>query len=54
MRAMLFSFSALSLLVLRNDADHPNHAATLDDLAFVADLLNRRPDFHVVLSRIPI
>jgi hypothetical protein len=36
----------LPLLVLGIGADHPNDAFAVDDLAFVAHLLNRRPDFH--------
>src|SRR5215471_8247705 len=36
----------LSLLVLRVLADHPHDALPPDDLALVADLLHRRPDFH--------
>src|SRR5580704_11586834 len=41
-RAML----ALPLLVFRIHADHAHHAFAVDDLAFVAHLFYRRPDFH--------
>jgi hypothetical protein len=40
-----FSLS-LSLLMLRIDANHPDHALAMDDLAFVAHLFYRCPDFH--------
>jgi hypothetical protein len=37
---------SLPLFVLRVDANYPNHAAAMDHLAFVANLLYRRPYFH--------
>src|SRR5277367_3581008 len=36
----------LPLLVLLIRTDHPHDAAAADDLAFVANLLDRCPDFH--------
>src|ERR1700730_1313418 len=38
--------SPLPLLVLLVRTDHPHDAATANDLALVADLLDRCPDFH--------
>jgi hypothetical protein len=43
----LITKSALPLLVPRiRRADHVDHPATADDLAVLADLLNRRSNFH--------
>jgi hypothetical protein len=39
----------LPLFMLRVGADHPHHAAAVNDLAVVAHLLNRCPDFHYLL-----
>jgi len=36
----------LPLFVLLIRADHPHHAAAPDDLALVANPLDRRSDFH--------
>jgi hypothetical protein len=36
----------LPLLVLLVGTDHPHDAATADNLALVANLLDRCPDFH--------
>jgi hypothetical protein len=36
----------LALLVFRVDANDPNHAAAVDDLAFVTNLFYRCPYFH--------
>jgi hypothetical protein len=38
---------SLPLLVFRVGADDPNHAAAMDDLAFVANLFYRCSYFHV-------
>ena len=38
--------SALPLLVLRNDANDADNAIALDDLAFIANALHARTDFH--------
>jgi hypothetical protein len=38
--------SALALFVLGVLADHHDAAFALDDLAFFADFLHRRSDFH--------
>ena len=40
---------ALALLVLCVFADHPDHPAAGDDLAFHANLLDRCTDFHLLL-----
>src|SRR5664279_716574 len=40
----------LPLLVLLIRADHPNDAFPADDLALVANLTNRCPDFHAATS----
>jgi hypothetical protein len=39
--------SALPLFVARIGANHPDHALALDDLAILAELLNRRANFHI-------
>lgn len=44
--------SALSLLMTRVLADDEQNAATLHELAFIADLLNAGTDFHDLLSRL--
>src|SRR5713226_8064373 len=44
-------FLSLALLVLGVDADHAHNAAPVDHLALVANLLDRRPNFH---SRAPV
>lgn len=41
---------SLSLLVLGVFADDAKHALTLDELALVADRLDRRPDLHFLPS----
>src|SRR4029077_19916104 len=41
---------ALALLVLRVGANHPDHAAPVDHLAFVTNLFYRCPYFHVRCS----
>jgi hypothetical protein len=38
--------SSLTLLVLRIDANYPNHATAVDDFAFVTNLFHARPYFH--------
>jgi hypothetical protein len=40
---------SLALLVLRVDANHAHHAAPVDDLALVANLFYRCPNFHFLL-----
>jgi hypothetical protein len=42
---MLFSLT-LALTVFRVLANHPDHAAPMNDLALHADFLDRCPDFH--------
>lgn len=44
--------STLSLLVTRVLANDEQHAATLHELAFIADFLNAGTDFHDSLSRL--
>ena len=48
---MLAVLSALTLLVLRVLADDHDAALALDDLALLADGLNRRSNFHVHFLR---
>jgi hypothetical protein len=40
---------ALALLVLRIGANYTHHAAPVNDLAFVANLFYRGPNFHFLL-----
>ena len=49
-RAIVLS---LPLLVLLVRADHPDHPTAADDLALVADLFDRRSDFHGRLEPSP-
>jgi len=42
----LFSFLALTLLMLRVDADHPDHAMALQQLALFTNLFDRRANLH--------
>src|SRR5258706_10858181 len=42
----------LALLVLRDLADHPQHAVSTDDLALFAARLDRCPDLHDAYSRV--
>jgi hypothetical protein len=46
----------LTLLVLGVLADHPHYSLAMDDLALVANLLNRCPDLHkpVLSSQLPV
>src|SRR5229473_2328527 len=46
MRAIRTPSLSLALLVLRVAADHSHHAAPMNDLALVANLSDRRPNFH--------
>src|SRR5271157_4600807 len=43
---LTFFYLTLTLLVFRVLADHPHYSLAVDDLALVADLLNRRPYLH--------
>jgi hypothetical protein len=45
---MAFPSLPLLLLVLGVLADHHHDALALDDLALVANFLDRRPDFHAL------
>jgi hypothetical protein len=44
------SISTLALFVARVFADHTNDTVAADDLAVAADLLDRSPDFHFLVS----
>src|SRR5216684_3248509 len=46
MRAIRAPSLSLALLVLRVAADHSHHAAPMNDLALIANLSDRRPNFH--------
>jgi len=46
--------SALSLFMFGVFTDDPDHPFSLHNLALVADFLNRCPDFHSLLSSLPI
>src|SRR3989304_2179740 len=48
-RAIAAPFLSLALLVLRVDANHPNDAAPVNHLALVANLFDRRTNFHCLL-----
>src|SRR5712691_5122506 len=45
-----FQLLALALFMFRVDANHPYHTLAVDDLALVANLLDRCSYFHTVLS----
>jgi hypothetical protein len=44
------SLLSLALAVLGVLANHPHHAAPMDDLALHADFLDRCSNFHLLLS----
>jgi hypothetical protein len=47
---MAAPFLSLALLVFRVGANHPDHAAPMNDLAFVANLFDRCAYFHLFLA----
>src|SRR5580700_282872 len=42
-----FQSLALALFMFRNHANHPHHTLAVDDLALVANFLNRCAYFHI-------
>src|SRR5580698_2795021 len=45
-KSRLFQSLALALFMFRNHANHPHHTLAVDDLALVANFLNRCAYFH--------